>query len=487
SSNSNSNSNKNSETSSSSSGNTSHTQSFNDDVRKNGSSSGDEIACAVGGPIHVLRQKEKELEKEREYEKNKKDKEKGRQTNDYSCDTKGYIIFHPNLTIMGGRFRLIRQLGKGTFSRVFEAVDEKPFMRLSPSSTDSTQDSKSHTPAHKHVKHDCQIKRAIKIIRSIYKYQVLIFVITKKKFFFIFFKNVYGRVNYCIAKMVVAAKTELAVLQKICSNDPHEESHCVHLLENGLYKGHPLLIFPLFGRSLYGFLVDNGYKGFTMRDVKTLARQIIKGVAYVHKLDIIITDLKPENIVLENDEAISHTSSNGQLYYTPKDCSIRLIDFGSAVFGRNLHHTHLIQTRHYRAPEVVYHMGWSFSADIWSIGCILIELISGKMLFNTHDSVDHLNQMSTCIGPPPEQFLNKIDDGTWDEYYTSDGRLKLAAARVSPVQCKPLREYFTKFGNDLEAKQLFDLVCHMLQWDPSARITAEQALLHPYFNASTSP
>ncbi|ETO00915.1 hypothetical protein RFI_36524, partial [Reticulomyxa filosa] len=199
--------------------------------------------------------------------KNKeKDKEKGCQSNDYSCDTKGYIIFQPNLIIMGGRFSL-----------------KTP----------------SHTPAHKHVKHDFQTKRAIKIIQSIYKYQVLIFVITKK----------------------VAAKTELAVLQKICSNDPHEESHCVHLLENGLYKGHPLL-------------------------------------------DIIITDLKPENIMLENDETISHTSSNRQLYYTSKDCSIRLIDFGSAVFERGLHHMHLIQTRHYRAPEVVYHMGWNFSADI---------------------------------------------------------------------------------------------------------------------------
>merc|ERR1712008_17371 len=113
----------------------------------------------------------------------------------------------------------------------------------------------------------------------------------------------------------------------------------------------------------------------------------------------IITDLKPENIVFVNDKSKNKS-----------DLRIKLIDFGSAVMHANgAKHSHLIQTRHYRAPEVVFKLEWSYYADIWSLGCILVELVNGKMLFNTHCCIDHINQMVKCIDAPPTELLESID------------------------------------------------------------------------------
>merc|ERR1712228_395923 len=113
-------------------------------------------------------------------------------------------------------------------------------------------------------------------------------------------------------------------------------------------------------------------------------------------------------------------------------------------------HTHLIQTRHYRAPEVVSKLNWS-------LGCILVELVHGKMLFNTHDPIDHLNQMVKCIDSPDSEILEKIEDETWDEYFDHRGALNMYKAKRSPVQCDKLLSYFQDGMSNEDCKNLFDL------------------------------
>lgn len=76
---------------------------------------------------------------------------------------------------------------------------------------------------------------------------------------------------------------------------------------------------------------------------------------------------------------------------------IRLIDFGSATF-EDEYHSSVVSTRHYRAPEIILGLGWSYPCDIWSIGCILVEFFTGDALFQTHDNLEHLAMMKPVVG-----------------------------------------------------------------------------------------
>lgn len=86
------------------------------------------------------------------------------------------------------------------------------------------------------------------------------------------------------------------------------------------------------------------------------------------------------------------------------DTEIRLIDFGSATF-EDEYHSSVVSTRHYRAPEIILGLGWSFPCDIWSIGCILVEFFTGDALFQTHDNLEHLAMMEAVVGKRIDPYL----------------------------------------------------------------------------------
>ncbi|KAF2282241.1 hypothetical protein GH714_043882 [Hevea brasiliensis] len=115
----------------------------------------------------------------------------------------------------------------------------------------------------------------------------------------------------------------------------------------------------------------------------------------------------------------------------PKSSTIKVIDFGSTAYG---HHEHncLVSTRHYRAPEVILGLGWSYPCDIWSVGCILVELFLGEALFQTHKNLEHLAMMERVLGPFPQRMLRRADRHA--EKYVRRGRLKwldVASSRES--------------------------------------------------------
>ncbi|VVC94474.1 unnamed protein product [Leptidea sinapis] len=157
---------------------------------------------------------------------------------------------------------------------------------------------------------------------------------------------------------------------------------------------------------------------------------------------------------------------------------VRLIDFGSATFDHE-HHSTIVSTRHYRAPEVILELGWSQPCDVWSIGCIMFELHLGITLFQTHDNREHLAMMERILGPIPYRMARKTRTKyfyhgklDWDE--------KSSAGRYVRDNCKPLLRYLQ--SNSEEYRQLFDLITRMLDYDPSQRITLREALKHPFFN-----
>ncbi len=133
-------------------------------------------------------------------------------------------------------------------------------------------------------------------------------------------------------------------------------------------------------------------------------------------MNLIHTDLKPENILLCNNSYQTFTynrripsssttiNRNATQRRVLLDTEIRLIDFGSATF-EDEYHSSVVSTRHYRAPEIILGLGWSFPCDIWSIGCILVEFFTGDALFQTHDNLEHLAMMEAVVGKRIDPYL----------------------------------------------------------------------------------
>jgi dual-specificity kinase len=177
-----------------------------------------------------------------------------------------------------------------------------------------------------------------------------------------------------------------------------------------------------------------------------------------------------------------------------------LIDFGSATFDDE-YHSSVVSTRHYRAPEIILNLGWSFPCDIWSIGCIIVQ---------THDNLEHLAMMeAVCDGKIDAKIIKQVQSGRGSSAnsaakffvrnkldYPNNETQRASRKYVKAMKhlnvswfhstCKglltPSQEFIpssTPFN-----KQLLDLLRKIFVYDPRQRITAKQALKHPWFKES---
>jgi CDC-like kinase len=140
-----------------------------------------------------------------------------------------------------------------------------------------------------------------------------------------------------------------------------------------------------------------------LEQVRHIAYQLCHAVKFLHEHQLTHTDLKPENILFvasEFDVSFDHRRKKG--FRKVKNSEVKLIDFGSATFDYE-HHSTIVSTRHYRAPEVILELGWSQPCDVWSVGCIMFELYLGITLFQTHDNREHLAMMERILGPIPSR------------------------------------------------------------------------------------
>ncbi|XP_077517251.1 CDC like kinase darkener of apricot isoform X2 [Amblyomma americanum] len=337
-------------------------------------------------------------------------------------DEEGHLVYRPG-DVLQDRYKIVTTLGEGTFGKVVKVIDMH---------TDQTM--------------------ALKIIKNVEKYRE-------------------------------AARLEINVLEKLAKWDPSGKqstpcSLCVRMLDWFDYHGHMCLAFEMLGLSVFDFLKDNHYQPYPIDQVRHIGYQLCYSVMFLHEKQLTHTDLKPENILFVNsDYDISYNAKKKRDVRRVKDTTIRLIDFGSATFDEE-HHSTIVSTRHYRAPEVILEMGWSQSCDVWSVGCILFELYLGVTLFQTHDNREHLAMMERILGPLPYRMCRK----TKTKYFYH-GRLdwdeKSSAGRYVKENCKPLQRYMSM--EDEASRQLFHLISQMLAYEPSQRITLREALDHPFF------
>jgi len=345
-----------------------------------------------------------------------------------SDDKDGHYMFKlgENLT---PRYKILSKMGEGTFGQVLECWDRK--------SKDLV---------------------AIKIVRGLKKYRE-------------------------------AAMIEVDVLRAVGKYD-RNGTRCVQMREWFDYRNHTCIVFEKLGPSLYDFLRKNKYSPFPIDLVREVGRQLLESVAYMHELKLVHTDLKPENILFVSSDYVKVPDCKGvkgspdDFKRLPKSSAIKLIDFGSTTF-EDQDHTSVISTRHYRAPEVILGLGWNYPCDIWSVGCILVELCSGETLFQTHENLEHLAMMERVLGPLPHHMIKK-SDRRYVKYFRHGTRLNWpegASSRESirAVRKLPkLRDLIMQHA-DHSAGLFIDLLQGLLKFEPSERLEASEALRHPFF------
>uniref|UniRef100_A0A8C5H1M9 Stress-activated protein kinase JNK n=1 Tax=Gouania willdenowi TaxID=441366 RepID=A0A8C5H1M9_GOUWI len=197
-----------------------------------------------------------------------------------------------------------------------------------------------------------------------------------------------------------------------------------------------------------------------------LLYQMLCGIKHLHAAGIIHRDLKPSNIVVKSD------------------CTLKILDFGLArTAATGLLMTPYVVTRYYRAPEVILGMGYQANVDIWSVGCILAEMVRHKILFPGRDYIDQWNKVIEQLGTPSQDFLMKLNQSVRTYVENRPRYAGYSFEKLFPDVLFPA----DSDHNKLKASQARDLLSKMLVIDASKRISVDEALQHPYINVWYDP
>jgi serine/threonine protein kinase len=176
-----------------------------------------------------------------------------------------------------------------------------------------------------------------------------------------------------------SALIEAEIVEDVNRRGGRGVSHCALLHDAFSFAGHYCMVFESLGPSLYDFLKRQKYQPFPLVCVRDFAKQLLETLEFLHSFRLIHTDLKPENVLLLNSREVSYKG------YTVPECTrIKVIDFGGATYD-NEKKSSVVNTRQYRAPEVILGVGWSMPSDMWSVGTAEREYaITRAMICSKH-------------------------------------------------------------------------------------------------------
>ncbi|XP_060041918.1 dual specificity tyrosine-phosphorylation-regulated kinase 1B isoform X3 [Erinaceus europaeus] len=240
------------------------------------------------------------------------------------------------------------------------------------------------------------------------------------------------------------AQIELRLLELMNQHDTEMKYYIVHLKRHFMFRNHLCLVFELLSYNLYDLLRNTHFRGVSLNLTRKLAQQLCTALLFLAtpELSIIHCDLKPENILLCN----------------PKRSAIKIVDFGSSCqLGQRIYQ--YIQSRFYRSPEVLLGTPYDLAIDMWSLGCILVEMHTGEPLFSGSNEVDQMNRIVEVLGIPPAPMLDQAPKAR--KYFE-----RLPGGGWTLRRTKELRK---------------DLVLRMLEYEPAARISPLGALQHGFF------
>ena len=263
---------------------------------------------------------------------------------------------------------------------------------------------------------------------------------------------------------------EIKLLKLLNRADPADEHNVLRLYDYFYHREHLFIVTELLRANLYEFQKYNRESGeapyFTCSRLQRIAAQVLHALAFMHAQQVIHCDLKPENILIRSYSR----------------CLVKVIDVGSSCFASD-HLSSYVQSRSYRAPEVILGLPYDGRIDVWSLGCILAELYSGHVLLQ-NDSLATL--LARCVGILGRMPARLLQARHARKYFTragelyergDDGRAYLLRPKRGPLRCR-LRGADAGFCAFVEA---------LLALDPDARPSAAQALQHPWLQQVYPP
>ncbi|KAA1063776.1 dual specificity protein kinase yak1 [Puccinia graminis f. sp. tritici] len=276
---------------------------------------------------------------------------------------------------------------------------------------------------------------------------------------------------------------EVTILELLNNTwDPENKHHILRMKDTFIHHNHLCLVFELLSSNLYELIKQNSFRGLSTSLVRVFTNQLLDALTVLNEAHLIHCDLKPENILL--------TSLSSP--------EIKVIDFGSACHERQTVYTY-IQSRFYRSPEVILGLPYSSAIDMWSLGCICVELFLGLPLFPGTSEYNQITRIVEMLGMPPSYMLDvgrqttQFFDVIEDTFNGARKVYKLKSleqySKEHNVAEQPSKRYFQQ--NTLEdiisqypvirkGMKPADLEKGLLNINPIERWSPQQARLHPF-------
>ncbi|XP_067643665.1 homeodomain-interacting protein kinase 2 isoform X2 [Eurosta solidaginis] len=284
---------------------------------------------------------------------------------------------------------------------------------------------------------------------------------------------------------------EVSILSRL-SQENADEFNFVRAFECFQHKNHTCLVFEMLEQNLYDFLKQNKFSPLPLKYIRPILEQVLTALLKLKQLGLIHADLKPENIMLVDP--------------VRQPYRVKVIDFGSASHvSKTVCNTYL-QSRYYRAPEIILGLPFCEAIDMWSLGCVVAELFLGWPLYPGSSEFDQIRYISQTQGLPTEHMLNSASKTSKFFYRDVDStypfwRLKTTEEHEAETntKSKEARKYIfnclddigqVNVPTDLEGGQLLaektdrrefiDLLKRMLTIDQERRLTPAEALNHSF-------
>ena len=334
------------------------------------------------------------------------------------------------------------------------------------------------------------------------------------------------KVTKCAKNIRCSSLHEIALLYFIRHNSTTSGVGVAQLLNHfehdGMHGIHVCMVFELLGHPLDVLMAQSGFKG--IRDIpliKDITVSILKALRQLKLFSVVHTDMKPENLMFIKPSADvlaqvdkKYRPGVGTRMSLLEDLRaqrrVKISDFGLSFLLKSTdgkRHTGedltegdlrlikasnyvkgaLIQTREYRAPEIILGNHFTCETDIWSLACIVYEMVTGRFLFDpkskpgvidehTND-IQHLAEITQTIGSPELRVINP-DEGVYvSKFYTKSG---LTRGTLNHKICDMKIRIHEAVPNEEEAKQIINFITSCLTWSPDARPDAGDCLNHTW-------
>ena len=314
---------------------------------------------------------------------------------------------------IAGRYRVVEQMGKGTFSRVFECYDQK---------------------------HDRRV--AIKVMRN-------------------------DKACFDTGLGEIRVHSLLQSQHGSEGGTPYGQ-----LLDHFYHKEHLMLVMELLDMSLSTFnrtMSNHLSEYYQPSRLAFIASQLLNALQLMHATNVVHCDIKPDNVC----------------FVSRAQCTVRLIDFGSCMCKHDARHSY-VQSRWYRAPEVMLGMEHDQKIDMWSLGCLLAELLIGVALFRGETVAQVLAAQQAVLGPYPPSMISRFEEDAVKPYLcpehlpyeidppgTPRGVYALHPVPQSLSELLPTDDELT-----------LDFIASLLKYDSAERSTVEEALRHPFITTN---